>query len=51
MFNLKFQAMEGARDVAVAIMREINDLMEDVNNFKIREVLLFKNTFTFLYIN
>ena len=31
--------MEGARDVATAIVREIDEITQDVEAFKIREVL------------
>lgn len=38
-----WQAMEGARDVAVAIVKEIDELSQDITEFKIREVRhLFK---------
>lgn len=33
-----YKAMEGARDVALAILKDIDELIQDITNFKIREV-------------
>eukprot|EP00210_Caulerpa_lentillifera_P000883 g854.t1 len=32
------QAMEGARDVTLAILKDIDELIQDITNFRIREV-------------